>query len=102
MLLLRDGQLAQTKTVSAFSGSRSWSEVFPVTEDAEGRHNYTVQLMPPNLDKLIVGQKNGTVQVNISNEKDLRILFVQGTLTWDYKFILRALRGDPAIRVTGP
>jgi uncharacterized membrane protein len=93
--------VAQTKTVQAFSGSRSWSEVFPVTEQDEGRHNYTVQLMPPNLDSLIVGQKNGTVQVNISNEKDLRILFVQGTLTWDYKFILRALRGDPAIRVTG-
>ncbi|HEX4140477.1 MAG TPA: hypothetical protein VHY09_09035, partial [Candidatus Methylacidiphilales bacterium] len=101
LMLLRDGQLAQTKTVQAFSGSRSWSEVFPVMEDSEGRHNYTVQLMPPNLDNLIVGQKNGTVQVNISNEKDLRILFVQGTLTWDYKFILRALRGDPAIRVTG-
>jgi uncharacterized membrane protein len=101
LLLLRDGQLAQTKTVEAFSGSRTWSEVFPVSEDAEGRHNYTVQLMPPNLDGLIVGQKNGAVQVNISNEKDLRILFVQGTLTWDYKFILRALRGDPAIRVTG-
>lgn len=101
LMLLRDGQLAQTKTVAGFSGSRSWSEVFPVTENDEGRHNYTVQLMPPNLAGLIVGQKNGTVQVNVSNEKDLRILFVQGTLTWDYKFILRALRGDPAIRVTG-
>jgi uncharacterized membrane protein len=101
LLLLRDGQLAQTKTVQAFNGSRSWSEVFPVSEDAEGKHSYTVQLMPPNIEGLIVGQKNGTVQVNISNEKDLRILFVQGTLTWDYKFILRALRADPAIRVTG-
>ena len=35
--------------------------------------------------------------MNISNEKDLRILFVQGTLTWDYKFILRALRGEGTI-----
>jgi uncharacterized membrane protein len=101
LMLLRDGQLAQTKTVSAFSGSRSWAETFPVTEPEEGRHNYTVQLMPPTIDPLVVGQKTGTAQVNISNEKDLRILFVQGTLTWDYKFILRALHSDPAVRVTG-
>jgi len=101
LLLLRDGQLAQTKTVTAFSGSRSWTETFPITENIEGRHNYTVQLMSPNVAQLVVGQKAGTTQVNISNEKDLRILFVQGTLTWDYKFILRALRADPAVRVTG-
>jgi len=101
LMLLRDGQLTQTKTVTAFSGSRSWAETFPVTENEEGRHNYTVQLMPPNVDPLVIGQKTGTAQVNISNEKDLRILFVQGTLTWDYKFILRALHSDPAVRVTG-
>jgi uncharacterized membrane protein len=101
LVLLRDGQLAQTKTVQGFSGARSWSEVFPVTENDEGRHNYTIQLTPPGLEHLVVGQKDGTTQVNVSNEKDLRILFVQGTLTWDYKFILRALHTDPAIRVTG-
>lgn len=101
LMLLRDGQLAQTKPITAFSGSRSWAETFPVIENEEGRHNYTVQLMPPSMKQLVVGQKTGSAQVNISNEKDLRVLFVQGTLTWDYKFILRALHTDSAVRVTG-
>ena len=39
--------------------------------------------------------------VRISSEKELRVLYVQGALTWDYKFIGLALRGDPAIKLTG-
>jgi uncharacterized membrane protein len=101
LLLLRDGQLLQTKAVTGFSGSRSWTETFSVAEKEEGRHNYQVQMTPPTLADLVVGRENGSVQVAISNEKDLRILFVQGALTWDYKFVLRALRSDPSIRMTG-
>jgi uncharacterized membrane protein len=101
LLLLRDGQLLQTKTVDGFSGARSWTETFNVSEDEEGQHNYEVQMTPLNLADLIVAKQTGSVQVTISNEKDLRILFVQGALTWDYKFVLRALSSDPAIRMTG-
>ncbi len=101
LLLLRDGQLLQTKTITGFSGSRTWSETFPVTENEEGRHNYKVQLAPPEVAGLVLGQQNQEVQVNISNENNLRVLYVQGALTWDYKFILRALHSDPAVRVTG-
>jgi uncharacterized membrane protein len=101
LVLLRDGQLLQTKKVAGFSGARSWTETFNVSEDAEGRHNYEVQMTPPALADLVVGREKGSVQVNVSNEKDLRILYVQGALTWDYKFVLRALRSDPAIRMTG-
>jgi uncharacterized membrane protein len=101
LLLLRDGQLLQTKTVDGFTGARSWTETFNVTENDEGTHNYGVQLEPPNLSDLIVAKQTGSTQVVISNEKDLRILFVQGALTWDYKFVLRALKSDPAIRLTG-
>ena len=101
LLLLRDGQLLQTKTITGFTGSRTWSETFPVTENEEGRHNYKVQLTPPEVTGLVLGQQNQEVQVNISNENNLRVLYVQGALTWDYKFILRALHSDPAVRVTG-
>ena len=101
LLLLRDGQLLQTQAVAGFTGARSWSETFNVTEDTEGRHNYEVQMMPPAQPDLIIARQTGSAQVSISNEKDLRILFVQGALTWDYKFVLRALTSDPAIRMTG-
>src|SRR5208282_3127569 len=96
-----DGQLMQTKVITGFSGARSWSETFNLSEDEEGRHNYDVQMTPPDLSDLIVARQTGSVQVAISNEKDLRILFVQGALTWDYKFVLRALSSDSAIRMTG-
>jgi len=101
LLLLRDGQLLQTKVVASFSGARSWSETFDLSEKEEGRHNYDVQMTPPNLPDLIVARQKGSAQVSISNEKDLRMLFVQGALTWDYKFVQRALTADPAIRMTG-
>ncbi len=101
LLLLRDGQLLQTKDVAGFTGARTWTETFSLAENEEGRHNYDVQMMPPALPDLIVAKQKGSVQVSISNEKDLRILFVQGALTWDYKFVLRALSSDPAIRMTG-
>jgi uncharacterized membrane protein len=101
LVLLRDGQLLQTKKVTGFTGARSWTETFAVSEDEEGRHNYEVDMTPPVLAELVVGREKSSVQVNISNEKDLRILYVQGALTWDYKFVLRALRSDPAIRMTG-
>lgn len=101
LLLLRDGQLLQTKAVKGFAGARIWTETFAVTETAEGRHNYEVQMSPPNMPELVVGQTSGTAQVDVTNEKDMRILFVQGALTWDYKFILRAIRSDPALRMTG-
>jgi uncharacterized membrane protein len=101
LVLLRDGQLLQTKAIDGFSGARSWTETFNVSENAEGQHNYEIQMTPPNVPDLLVARQTGSAQVVISNEKDLRILFVQGALTWDYKFVLRALSSDPAIRMTG-
>jgi len=42
-----------------------------------------------------------SVSVQVAGEKDLRVLYVQGALTWDYKFVTLALRGDPSIKLTG-
>jgi hypothetical protein len=39
--------------------------------------------------------------VHVSDEKELRVLYIQGALTWDYKFISLALRNDQAIKLTG-
>src|SRR5438045_5506961 len=42
-----------------------------------------------------------TATVRITEEKELRVLYVQGALTWDYKFVTLALRTDPTIKLTG-
>ena len=39
--------------------------------------------------------------MRISNENEFRILFAQGALSWDYKFIRRALGSDQTFQVTG-
>ncbi|MDB6028364.1 MAG: hypothetical protein JWM68_4587 [Verrucomicrobiales bacterium] len=101
LVLLRDGEFLQKKTVLSSRGSRFWLESFRVKETKEGAHNYEVRLVPPNIPNLTVLVDSGSTAVRITNERELRVLYVQGALTWDYKFIALALRGDPAIKVTG-
>jgi hypothetical protein len=101
LLLFRDGQISQKRSVVPGKGSRSWLENFQVTEDKQGTHNYTVQLLPPNLRNLKCVNVLGNTSVRISDEKELRVLYIQGALTWDYKFISLALRNDQTIKLTG-
>jgi len=101
LLLYRDGQVAQKKAVNPGRGSRTWLENFQVNEDQEGMHTYSVQLLPPNLPNLKCVNLAGTASVRISDEKELRVLYIQGALTWDYKFINLALHKDQTIKLTG-
>jgi hypothetical protein len=101
VLLFRDGQVAQRKSLTPGRGSRSWLENFVVTEEQEGRHVYTVQVLPPTLPNLQCVNLIANTSVRISYEKELRVLYIQGALTWDYKFISLALRQDETIKLTG-
>ncbi len=101
LALFRDGQIHQKKTVAPGKGSRLWLENFQVTEDKQGVHNYTVQLFPPALPNLKCVNLTANTAVRVSDEKELRVLYIQGALTWDYKFIALALREDPTIKMTG-
>ena len=101
LLLFRDGQFHQKKSVSPGHGSRSWVENFVISEEKAGAHSYKVQLLPPDLPNLKCVNVLANTTVRISDEKELRILYVQGALTWDYKFISLALRADPTIKLTG-
>jgi uncharacterized membrane protein len=101
LLLLRDGQACQQKSVQPGKGSRMWLENFRVTEDAEGIHNYEVRLVPPAVPTVKCVNVSGNATVRISNEKELRVLYIQGALTWDYKFIGMALHNDPTMKMTG-
>jgi uncharacterized membrane protein len=101
LVLLRDGQFLQKKTISPGKGSRLWLENFRVSEDKQGAHQYSIQLLPPSVPGLTCVDTMATASVRITTEKELRVLFVQGALTWDYKFIALALRGDPSIKLTG-
>jgi uncharacterized membrane protein len=99
--LLRDGAMVQKKSVQADSGSRAWLESFPISEKDEGVHQYSVQLLPPRTRGLTSVNTTSGASVRIRAEKELRVLFVQGALTWDYKFIGLALKSDQSIKVTG-
>ena len=101
LLLFRDGQMSQKRTVMPGKGSRTWLESFPVTEEKQGVHNYAVQLLPPGLPGLKCVNMLANTAVRISDEKELRVLYIQGALTWDYKFITLALRNDQTIKMTG-
>src|ERR1051325_685649 len=101
LVLFRDGQMSQRKSVKPGKGSRSWLENFQVTEDKQGLHNYSVQLLPPNLTGLKCVNLSANTAVRISDEKELRVLYIQGALTWDYKFINLALHNDQTIKMTG-
>ncbi len=101
LALFRDGQMVQKKSVAAGKGSRLLLESFQVTEEKQGEHNYTVQLFPPNLPNLKCVNAIANSSVRIADDKELRVLYVQGTLTWDYKFIGMALRHDQMIKLTG-
>ncbi|HVV71488.1 MAG TPA: hypothetical protein VHI52_08325, partial [Verrucomicrobiae bacterium] len=101
LLLYRDGQIAQRKSVAPAGGSRTWLENFQVKEDTEGIHTYTVQLLPPNVPGLKTVGTTGNASVRISDEKELRVLYIQGALTWDYKFINLALQKDQTMKLTG-
>jgi hypothetical protein len=101
LLLLRDGQFRQQKTVSGGRGSRTWLEGFDVSEPGEGTYAYTIRMMPPVVPGLRCVNDAVTAAVRISEEKELRVLFAQGALAWDYKFINLALQGDPTLKLTG-
>src|ERR1019366_5539666 len=101
LLLFRDGQMQQKRSVVPGKGSRTWLESFPVTEEKQGIHNYAVQLLPPNLPGLKCVNMLANTAVRISDEKELRVLYIQGALTWDYKFVSLALRNDQTMKMTG-
>lgn len=101
LLLLRDGQVVQKRTANPGKGARDWLESFRQTEETQGAHTYTVQLVPPEQPGLKCLNALASVPVRIADQKELRLLYMQGALTWDYKFISLALHSDPAIKITG-
>lgn len=101
LILFRDGQLLQKKSFKLDKGSCTWVESFQVTEREQGVHNYAVQLVPPNVPNLTCVNSQAGTSVRITDARELRVLYVQGALTWDYKFISLALRNDPSVKITG-
>jgi uncharacterized membrane protein len=101
LVLLRDGEVAQARRVAAHQGSRVWTETFELVETAPGLYEYTVELQAPPSHDLVTVSTRASAPVNVSAETTFRVLFAQGALTWNFKFIGRALRGDPGVSLTG-
>jgi uncharacterized membrane protein len=72
-----------------------------VSEPAPGTHRYTVRLLAPESATLNQVSTEGSASVRITDGDELRVLYVQGALTWDYKFIALATLSDPVIKLTG-
>ena len=101
LVLFRDGKVVQKKTVKPAKGSRTWLENFQVNGETEGVHEYLAQLLPPNAANFKCLDTSARASVKVTDEKELRVLYIQGALTWDYKFIGLALHDDPALKLTG-
>jgi uncharacterized membrane protein len=103
LLLLRNGAPVQSRRMPPDDGGRVrvWSEGFDVTEATEGLYEYAVQLRLPSAPRVVSVNTRSSVPVRVGKETEFRVLYVQGALGWDFKFIGRAVRGDRALRLTG-
>jgi uncharacterized membrane protein len=99
LLLLRRGRLVESRRVPPSHGSRLWTESFTVSEPEPGVVDYAVEVSAGG--GVVVVHDRANRPVRVGEEEDFRVLFVQGALTWNLKFIGRALRTDPAVRLTG-
>jgi uncharacterized membrane protein len=101
LALFRDGKLLQRKTLQVRTGSRTWVERFSSSERAPGMHGYRVELFPPDTTSVRCVCAEGSTSVRVADGEELRVLYVQGAMTWDYKFISLASRSDPVLKLTG-
>ena len=101
LMLLRDGQMVDRRRLDSFDGPRIWSETFEVTAAPDGVHTYDVHIMPPSDKSVVISNSQLTTTVRSLSSREIRVLYVQGGLTWDYKFVHIAMNGDPTIRLTG-
>jgi uncharacterized membrane protein len=101
LVLMRDGRFHEKRRVAASQGSRFWTESFRISEEQQGLHDYAIELVLPSRKDLVSASTTGSARVQVTEEREFRVLFAQGALTWDFKFIGRALRSDPGVRLTG-
>ncbi|MEM8667835.1 MAG: vWA domain-containing protein [Planctomycetota bacterium] len=101
ILLLRDGQLLEQRRIESFDGPRVWTESFEVSVEEEAIHSYEVRLMPPADESVTIAKAEATTLVRVVESKQIRILYVQGGLTWDYKFANIAISQDPTLQLSG-
>ena len=101
LILLRNGRFSAQKRVAATKTPRVWQESFLVSEPQPGFCEYRVELLKPEDPTLICTQREGASAVRVSQEQVLRVLFVQGGLTWDFKFVRLAVQTDPSLALLG-
>lgn len=99
--LLRNGRVIATRQLSAQTAPQTWTVNFPVREEREGDYEYTVKLGGQDSSSVRFGNQQASARVQVENTREVRVLYVQGGLTWDYKFVSIALKNDPAFKITG-
>jgi hypothetical protein len=101
--LLRDGQRVQTRRIVTgdVRHGRLWLEGFDWREEQAGAHEYGLVARPLPGVRVASASLRALAAVRIGSEPHFRVLYVQGALTWDFKFIGRAVRQDAGLRLTG-
>ncbi|MEY5025464.1 MAG: hypothetical protein RLZZ244_992 [Verrucomicrobiota bacterium] len=99
--LMRNGQVIETRQLPAQVAPQTWTVNFPVSEEREGDYEYTVQLAGQASPQVRFGNQRASARVHVENSREVRVLYVQGGLTWDYKFVSIALKNDPTFKITG-
>lgn len=100
LLLLEGEELLDVRRVPPGPGARRFTERFELVEEGPGLHEYTV-LLETRGEEIVTVSRRASTGVEVSDEEAFRILFAQGALTWNFKFLGRALRKDPGITLTG-
>lgn len=100
-----DGErLVESRRIEGVRSSRVWTESFEVREkgdEAKGERTVRYRVALAESPGTRVLRRSARASVRITEEKELRVLFAQGALTWNYKFVRLALRDDPGLRLTG-
>jgi uncharacterized membrane protein len=94
---LRDGEkIVQRKSVTL--GERNARISFQLVPDRKGFIKYTVAV--PHAKSEAVTANNEMSFLIDSRDRIARILYVEELHPWEYKFLSRALDGDPALQLT--
>jgi len=66
------------------------------TPDKVGQYSFTVEIPPEGSER--IRENNRASFPMIVTDPKLRVLYVEGTLRWEYKYLKRTLEADPSIQ----
>ena len=95
VVLLRDGNVIQQKPIKG-RGDGLQTVAFEDEIKEEGLKSYTVKIMNKEQSETFATFSTAVMAQPVSQKKS-KVLYVQGTLEWEYKFLAQALNENPSL-----